>query len=487
MRSLVLYLLVFLSPNLLFSQVTFYKTFSTTGYDYGMNVKQTRNGNYLVYGISDKESDSAGFLMETNGKGDSLWVKRYPGFQFNTGFINNKEILTTPDGGFTLLSVNNLDFPSSSVDDTTSLIKTDSNGNIVWIVSYPGVINATYKKTHDNGFIICGQDTNSRVIAIKTDSLGQVLWRKPISIVTYGIYGGWIDYLSVIEMPDGKFLFSEQEHHINIIEVSRPLLVCFSANGDSIWSKSLSYFPYIWASTLLPVGDNFIVCGAIDSLTNNGPGNMNASLFCFNEAGDSLWSKAYFQPGNQKFFDIHATLDGGYIATGIYNPDPQNFSTIFDGLYMVKFDANFDTVWTRYFPSVNGPVSGLSISQTKDTGYILCGSQSSDFQYSHYTMVLVKTDGLGYYYPEGIGEKTSSLNLQPFPNPSRGIFFLNPPGKFRELEVSGILGNVILHQAIDPNNNSTLKIDLSGNPEGVYLLRLKNRNSVMIGKIVLRH
>jgi hypothetical protein len=241
-------------------------------------------------------------------------------------------------------------------------------------------------------------------------------------------------------------------------------------------------------NSILPItGNGFIAAGELDSLTNNGPKNLNGFITRFDENGNSLWTNIYGGPGNQEFNSLEKTDDGGFIACGDNNPDLTNPPPFgFYGLFLVRINASGDTLWTKFYPGGQGAdhdIIGRSVHQTADGGFITCGTQYDST--GHHHVFLIKTDGLGNVYPQGINDKHPNAALSPFPNPTSGMVYLNPPGHYNILEISDLLGNFILRKDIDPGNNSTLKIDLSGKPDGVYLLKLKNDYGVRTGKIII--
>ncbi len=481
MKSIVLYLFLFIAPVLLFSQVTFQKTFTLTGDDDGISSIQTSDGNYLVYGRSAGSLENNCFLMKIGTNGDSLWRKIYPNYNLWPYPISNHEPLAeTNDSAYIF---------TTTWRDTTYLIKTNQNGDTLWTVKYIPLLYATFQPTTDGGYILCGLDPSRDLVLIKTNNLGIEQWRKLISFLD-PIYPYSNRYFSIKQTTDGGYIVSGNCYH-DVGSVSL-LVYCFiikaNSTGDSLWVKKTDNLPLVYFSTIQSTsGNGFIAAGGLDSLTVNGSKHLNGYITKFDENGDALWSKSYGGTGNQEFNSLEKTDDGGFIACGDNNPDLTNPPPFgFYGLYLVRMDASGDTLWTKYYPggqAGNHDIIGRSVHQTTDGGFIACGIKYDSTDHGH--VFLIKTDGLGNVYPQGINDKHPNAMLSPFPNPTKGIVYLNPPGKFNVLEITDLLGNFILRRNIDPGNNSTLKIDLSNNPNGIYLLKLKNENSVLTGKIVL--
>ena len=82
------------------------------------------------------------------------------------------------------------------------------------------------------------------------------------------------------------------------------------------------------------------------------------------------------------------TSDGGYVITGII--------TLFNGngdMYLIKLDANFDTLWTRAYGGASAE-GAVSVNETTDGGLFVFGGTSS-FGEGNSAFYAVRTDGNG--------------------------------------------------------------------------------------------
>ena len=124
-----------------------------------------------------------------------------------------------------------------------------------------------------------------------------------------------------------------------------------------------------------------ILCAAILLLSGN----------LFAQPPDSLWSNTF--GGNQ--YDIcsavQQTSDGGYILAG----KTQSFGAGDYDFWLVKTDANGDSLWSRTFGGMNSDIC-QSAQQTSDEGYILAGHTGS-FGECDSDFWLVKTDADGIF------------------------------------------------------------------------------------------
>jgi hypothetical protein len=120
-------------------------------------------------------------------------------------------------------------------------------------------------------------------------------------------------------------------------------------------------------------------------------GAIESTKIMINNMGDKplfqppiQWEKTYGfpKPGYGNF--VQQTSDGGYIATGvIYITSGTNAE-----VYLVKTDANGNTIWTQSYGTGSYDV-GYCVQQTSDGGYIIAG------MYSGHGLWLIKTDSNG--------------------------------------------------------------------------------------------
>jgi hypothetical protein len=104
------------------------------------------------------------------------------------------------------------------------------------------------------------------------------------------------------------------------------------------------------------------------------------------EPGDSLWTRVYGGEFNESTFSIRQTCDGGFVTAGYsYTFGPGGYD-----VYLLKTDANGDTLWTRTYGGSEDDY-GYSVEQTTDRGYIIAGSTES-YGTSYDDAYLIKTD-----------------------------------------------------------------------------------------------
>ncbi len=109
----------------------------------------------------------------------------------------------------------------------------------------------------------------------------------------------------------------------------------------------------------------------------------------FAQAPDTLWTKTYGGRDHDYGKSVQETADGGYIVTGI----TYSFGAGLDDVYLIRTDANGDTLWTRTYggPNYEG---GRSVQQTSDGGYIIAGAAGGPSPLAM-DVYLIKTDSIG--------------------------------------------------------------------------------------------
>jgi hypothetical protein len=103
-----------------------------------------------------------------------------------------------------------------------------------------------------------------------------------------------------------------------------------------------------------------------------------------------LWSKTYGSTGFDNGYAVRQTSDGGYIVAGF----AESYGAGSNDIYLIKTDANGDSIWTRTFGGVNIDEC-YSIEETNDGGFIIAGHTLS-FGTGSSDAFLIKTNSNGY-------------------------------------------------------------------------------------------
>src|SRR6185436_14422670 len=346
------------SIETIFAQITFQKTFGGTGVDYGVSIQQTTDGGYIIAGTT--ESMGAGgfdiYLIRTDAIGDTLWTKTFGGIADDGG----GSVQQTTDGGFIIMGILGVGLSNHDI----YLIRTDANGDSLWTKTFGGTNTEeghSVKQTTDGGYIITGltlgfNGNGYDVYLIKTNTNGDSLWIK-----TFG--GTNADEgNSVQQTTDGGYIVSGTTSSFGAggrdIYLTRT-----DGNGDLLWSKTFGGTSYDEGSSVQQTTDGgYIITGNTLSF---GSGNRDVYLIKTDVNGDALWTKTFGGTNDDGGWSVQQTTEGGYIITG-----SRSFGAGGYGVYLIKTDANGDSLWTKAFGGI-GVDWGNSIKQTMDGGYII--------------------------------------------------------------------------------------------------------------------
>ena len=97
------------------------------------------------------------------------------------------------------------------------------------------------------------------------------------------------------------------------------------------------------------------------------------------------WQNTYGLPWAGSGYFVQQTTDGGYIATGVLYIDGGTNAEV----YLLKIDANGNTIWSKTFGGFSIFDCGYCVQQTTDGGYIIAGC------YHNWALLLIKTDSNG--------------------------------------------------------------------------------------------
>lgn len=92
-----------------------------------------------------------------------------------------------------------------------------------------------------------------------------------------------------------------------------------------------------------------------------------------NTTGGIIWKKTYGDLNEEKAACINTTTDGGFIVTGTYLPEEDRGSDI----WIIKLNEKGDIRWQKKYGQEGAEIPYF-IEQTKDNGYIIAGSTTSE-------------------------------------------------------------------------------------------------------------
>jgi hypothetical protein len=153
------------------------------------SVIQTLDGGFALLGLNNFNPDF--LLVKTDSSGELEWSQQYKKRDWDTGQC----IVQNSDGGYTLAGTL---WNRSDHNNMAGIIKTDSNGNMLWMKNYPGSWDVSMVGTSDGGYVLC-----SDLRLTKTDSEGNILWTRDLDFATDN--STYLQSHSVIQTHDGGY------------------------------------------------------------------------------------------------------------------------------------------------------------------------------------------------------------------------------------------------------------------------------------------
>lgn len=274
------------------------------------------------------------------------------------------------------------------------LIKIDENFEIIWQKKFPSLPNAvglSVAETNDDGYIVSGFMIENRgtdieqnyLFLIKTDSNGKLVWKNSIEV------DGWLYQRSVIQTEDDGFLIAGDFHPSREqITKSDILLVKTNDNGIVKWNKTMDFSSSDYASDLIIGPEGIILTGFVANQSHSGSWRYNGLLYCFDEAGDVLWSE-FEQFENRAFYGID-TADDGYVLTG--------FNVENNSVLILKIDEDTQIVWEENMLQSDS-CTGMDVTQTSKGSFCFTGftiPSITDYPEFFYSEIITGcTDNLG--------------------------------------------------------------------------------------------
>ena len=157
--------------------------------------------------------------------------------------------------------------------------------------------------------------------------------------------------------------------------------------GMHEWSKNFGGLNSEWPSSVEQLPDSgYIVAGYTNSFGNGG---YDMYLLRLDKSGNELWSRTYGGTDWDFAYALRATADGGFILAG----STGSYGAGNDDVYLVKTDANGDTLWTKTYGGLLDDVA-QSVWQNNDGGYFFSGYTNS-FGNGGHDVYYSRTDAAG--------------------------------------------------------------------------------------------
>lgn len=249
------------------------KAYGESGDDEGWMLLQSGDGGYVIAGYTDSYSNVSGIadalLIKTDSAGNMQWNRTYGG----VGDDGLYGITKASDGGYALSGFTN---STGSGGYDAWLIKVDSAGYMQWNKTYGGSqddIAYVVRQTVDGGYILDATTQSygagdADAWLIKTDSNGNIVWNHT--------YGGTDDdhawYL--IPTSEGGYALAGYSYSYSSQDTADLWIVKVDSTGQEQWNQTYGdddndYFAWSIAQTK---DGGYAVAGEVDTYDSN-PGD----------------------------------------------------------------------------------------------------------------------------------------------------------------------------------------------------------------------
>ncbi|KUK45084.1 MAG: hypothetical protein WCY97_01345 [Methanothrix sp.] len=330
-----------------------------------------------AFAVAEETADDWVKTGDEPSVGDSpeeMWNKTYGG----TGNDLASEVHVTKDGGYVIIGVTE---SYGAGDGDAWLIKTDSEGNEEWNKTFGGPVydnGQSVQETSDDGYVLVGRTESygagCDLWLIKTDSEGNEKWSKTFG--GPGFDGGW----SVQETKDGDYIITGETESYGAGNFDL-WLIKTDSSGNEIWNKTFGGPLVDWGNMVHETRDGgYIISGETESY---GAGGLDIWLIKTDLEGNEEWNRTFGGPSSDSCRSVIETRDAGYMIAG----GTHSYGAGGSDLWVVKTDSEGKEEWNRTFGEPEqdmGPLGGelgndqgLAVQQTSDGGYIIAGYTSS--------------------------------------------------------------------------------------------------------------
>jgi len=354
-------------------------------------------------------------------------------------------------------------------------------------------------ETSDHGFDFVGgkeiTQNNLWVMLVKTDSLGNMLWKKTIAMPNMSAGA------QVLETSDKGFLINGYSSS-DAYKDGSPFLIKTDSTGNVIWVKNVGSNELDGAGYLAATNDgNYLYAYGYSTYTYpfNEFWKARLNVIKFAPDGSVIWSKLYDSTRLVlNVGKIQILPNNDFIVMGL-NAERDSFS--FFGSFLFKFNANGDSLWRKIYYLKDGYVDENTLADNvlnADGSITACGWVSSDSQIPYQQIWILKTDSNGYAPgPQNVGIidlpylQLGYGGLKVYPNPANKFlnveYTIDISVKEAVLLITDMQGRLQLKHTLKTSTNQTL-IDVSILKNGTYHCTIMvDGQQKSVTKIIVQH
>ncbi len=384
----------------------------------------------------------AGGLAKLDKNGDTIWTKTYTDTSIKSEFMNVCNIM--PDGGFLIVGEVDPQGFESALNYRGVLIRTDSNGNLLWKVQHPQSVSFFSVEYIGGSKILVGG-------ALRT-------YHVPSPVLAY--------------------------------YRNRPWFIVYDTSGNVIQDTLYGIQYAGGATSYKDKRGGYYHCGQLDTIIF--PGEYHPDYFArLDDSFRIIWRKDFIDLHTlRSAWNFKQLKDSNYLLVGIYGTD----STQQKG-WATKLDKNGNTLWDNsyYIDEVdsNGNVFEaylVDAAERDDGSIVMTGNArlSTNPAWRRYDVWVVIVDSNGCIMqgcaPTAISQEVTNEDrpISISPNPTTGAFKLQSrqKGTLSVFNVQGVLiSQTNIHEGINdlamPSNAAA----------GIYIASFKSATTQKLSRL----
>jgi hypothetical protein len=244
---------------------------------------QTSDGGFLIGG---RYNHGGAFLLKTDSKGNVQWIQKYPSKEYIA------DLIKTPTGGYVI---------SGPYQNGTEcwLALVNSNGIEQWNRDYNGVFIYRIVQANDGGYAMIGEvlaSNGSGAALIKTDSEGKIIWNQT--------YGSSLEYIRFLQSTDAGYILAGNTIRTNTSQ-GAALLTKTDSLGNILWNQTYSQFGEGTVRDIAKTNDGGYAFGFGD--------NFIAQFVKVNATGNLQWNISFSFDYTSNVHSVMQLSDGSYV------------------------------------------------------------------------------------------------------------------------------------------------------------------------------
>ena len=340
------------------------------------------DGGYVIAGETRSfgAGSQDGWLVKLDAYGGEQWARAYGGAESDVIYAVQK----TADGGYILAGETHSAEGATASQSDFWLLKTDADGVAEWERSFGNSeqsltpeteetsdVAHAVRQTRDGGYVLAGSSSGSSGVGVwllRTDSNGNLLWSRNPGAAT-----GAVAY-DVVQAADGGFAIAGISSSVNTVRDA--ILIKTDSRGDTKWTESFGGEANDEARSLILTSDGGYALGGFS--WSYGAGLSDFWLVKVDEEGRLEWQRTFGGVARESARSLVQTSDGGYALAG--------WSETFSSggrFWAVKTGPSGQQQWSRAYAqattndrgtaTILAPAGARAIRQTEDGGFIIVG------------------------------------------------------------------------------------------------------------------